>query len=74
MDYTTENYLYVKTDGKNFPKKYLWPRLVVETVADIVKRRHEETCHSGSRRRGELLKKMVQMEDAFVDNACKTLI
>ena len=46
----------------------------METVADIVKRRHEETCHSGSRRRGDLLKRMVQMEDAFVDNACKTLI
>ena len=60
--------------NESFSKKYLWPRVIVETVADIVKRRHQEACDSGSRRKGELLKKMVQMEDAFVDSACKTLI
>ena len=48
----------------------------MEAVAHIVKRRHSEASHtrSAARRRRGLLKRIKKMEDAFVDNACKTLL
>ena len=47
----------------------------METVAEIVRKRHVKACDMrSSAERRQLLKAMKKMEDAFVDDACRTLI
>ena len=77
MDYTTVNHLYIARGGGQYPARYTWPRGIVHAVAEIVKQRRVSSHrggHADSARRQALLRRVNQMEDAFVETACKTLI
>ena len=57
-------------------EKYVWPKGVIYSVAEIIKQRHID-FHSRNvvdKKRQALLQKIQENEEAFVDFACKTFI
>ena len=76
IDYATKNFIFVKKEDDDVPKKIPCPKKMVDSVALIIKRRFD--CKnaevSTSSKRIELLKNIKEYEDAFVEYACKTFV
>ena len=75
LDYTTQNFIFVKNDCDELPEKFHCPKKIIESVAAIVHNRIKANTvelHL-TKRRISLLKRIVKFEDAFVEGACKAL-
>ena len=66
----------MKKEGNENPEKYPCPKTVIQSVANIVKKRFETmNCELDiSEGRNLLLQRIIKFEDAFVEGACKTLL
>ena len=71
-----KHYTYVKKAGQEKLEKHHCPQSIIQSVARIVNKRIERKSAEirSTKSRIDLLKKIVEYEDNFVEGACKTLM